>query len=66
MTTQIVYSKKFNKHNNKGHPENAKRLKIMMEYLKKTNFYKDIDIVEPEILPEKRTNQRLRRFTIIR
>ncbi len=54
MATQIVYSDKFKKHDNKGHPENAKRIKIMMDYLKKTTFYKDIDIVEPKILPEKK------------
>lgn len=54
MTTQIIYSDKFNKHNNKGHPENAKRLKIMMNSLKKTKFYKDIDIVETELLSEKK------------
>ena len=54
MTTRIIYSDKFNNHNNKGHPENAQRLKIMMESLKKTKLYKDVDIVEPEILSEKK------------
>ena len=54
MVTQIIYSDKFKKHDNKGHPENSKRLKVMMDSLKKTDLYKDIEIVEPKILPEKK------------
>lgn len=52
MTTQIVYSDEFSKHNNPGHPENAERLHVMMKEIKKAPFYKDIEFVKPVILPE--------------
>ncbi len=53
MTTQIVFSEEFSKHNSIGHPENAERLNVMMEEIKKTPFYKDLEIIKPEMLPEK-------------
>ena len=34
MTTQIVYSEEFSKHNNMSHPENASRLHVMMDEIK--------------------------------
>jgi len=52
MTTQIVYSEEFNKHNNMNHPENAERLNVMVEEIKKLSFYKDLEFVKPKILPE--------------
>jgi len=52
MTTQIVYSDEFSKHNNTGHPENAERLHVMMKEIKKAPFYKDLEFIKPEILPE--------------
>ena len=52
MTTQIVYSKEFLKHDNAAHPENAQRLFIMINEIKKAPFYKKLEFVEPEILPE--------------
>jgi len=52
MTTNIVYSKEFDKHDNIGHPENAKRLQIMINELRKTSFYNELNVIEPEILPE--------------
>jgi len=52
MTTNIVYSKEFDKHDNIGHPENARRLQVMVGELRKTSFYNELGIVEPEILPE--------------
>jgi acetoin utilization deacetylase AcuC-like enzyme len=52
MKTQIVYSKEFDKHDNSGHPENARRLSVMLEEFKKSGFSDDIEIVKPEILPE--------------
>ena len=52
MATQIVYSDEFNKHNSVGHPENAKRLVVMIDEIKKSSFYNDLEIVKPEILPE--------------
>jgi len=53
MSTQIVFSEEFSKHNNIGHPENAERLFVMLEEIKKTPFYKDLKIIKPEMLPEK-------------
>ncbi|MDH7506468.1 MAG: histone deacetylase [Candidatus Thermoplasmatota archaeon] len=53
MVTKIVYSKQFNKHDNPGHPENAKRLNVMLDEIKKSPFYEDLEFVEPEILSEK-------------
>jgi len=53
MTTQIVYSKEFLKHDNAAHPENAQRLVVMMNEIKKAPFYKELEFVEPELLPEK-------------
>jgi acetoin utilization deacetylase AcuC-like enzyme len=52
MSTQIVFSEEFNKHNNFGHPENAERLKVILEEIKKTSFFKELKFVKPEILPE--------------
>jgi len=55
MVTQIIYSKKFDLHNNIRHPENNSRTTIMMSELKKAPFYEKLDIIEPEeILPEKK------------
>jgi len=53
MTTQIIFSEEFSRHNNTGHPENAERLHVMIEEIKKAPFYKDLEFVKPEILPEK-------------
>ena len=52
MTTQIVYSEEYLKHDNPSHPENAQRLVSMINEIKKTPFYDEIDFVEPELLPE--------------
>ena len=51
MSTQIIYSEEFKKHDNPGHPENANRLDYMLDELRKTDFYKDLDFVLPEKLP---------------
>jgi acetoin utilization deacetylase AcuC-like enzyme len=53
MKTQIVYSEEFGKHNNMSHPENAQRLHVMMEELKNAPFFNKLEIIKPEILPEK-------------
>jgi acetoin utilization deacetylase AcuC-like enzyme len=52
MTTQVVHSDEFQKHNNSGHPENAQRLVVMMDEIKKAPFYKKLEFITPEILPE--------------
>ncbi len=53
MKTQIIYSEKFARHNNLGHPENAQRLTVMMDEIKEAPFYNDLEFIEPELLPEK-------------
>jgi acetoin utilization deacetylase AcuC-like enzyme len=53
MATQIVFSEEFSKHNNRGHPENAERLYVMMREIKKSPFYNELEFIEPELLPEK-------------
>ncbi|PNX45418.1 MAG: histone deacetylase, partial [Thermoplasmata archaeon M8B2D] len=53
MTTQIVYSEEFNKHNNPGHPENAQRLNAMINEINKSAIKSKLDFIKPEILPEK-------------
>jgi acetoin utilization deacetylase AcuC-like enzyme len=52
MTTQIVYSEEFSKHNNIGHPENAQRLSVMISEIRNAPFYKELEFLEPEILTE--------------
>ena len=52
MTTQIVYSEEFLKHNEPRHPENAQRLIVMLDEIQKTPFYKKLKFIEPEILKE--------------
>jgi acetoin utilization deacetylase AcuC-like enzyme len=53
MTTQIVFSEEFNKHDTADHPENADRLYVMLDALEQAPFYKQIDFIEPELLEEK-------------
>jgi acetoin utilization deacetylase AcuC-like enzyme len=52
MTTQIAYSEAFQKHNNPAHPENAQRLRVMMEELRKAPFFDDLIFIEPTLLKE--------------
>ena len=52
MTTQIVYSDEFHKHDSRGHPENAERLKVMMDVIQKSPIFKELEFIEPKILPE--------------
>jgi len=52
MTTQIAYSKDFNKHDNAGHPENAKRLQAMLSELQNTSFFDELDFFEPDFIDE--------------
>jgi acetoin utilization deacetylase AcuC-like enzyme len=53
MTTQVVYSEEFSKHNNMNHPENASRLHVMMDEIKNTPFYNELKFIKPENLLEK-------------
>jgi len=53
MKTQIIYSDDFSKHDISGHPENAQRIKAMLNELYNAPIYKDLIIVKPDILPEK-------------
>lgn len=52
MTTELVYSSAFHKHNNTGHPENAQRLTVMMDAVRQSPLADKITLVEPHILPE--------------
>ena len=54
MSTSIIFTQDFNKHNTPGHPENAERLNVMVQELKAASFYKELKIVKPEILAETR------------
>jgi acetoin utilization deacetylase AcuC-like enzyme len=53
MTTQIIFSDEFNKHDTADHPENADRLYVMLDALEQAPFYKKLQFIEPEMLPEK-------------
>jgi len=53
MTTHIVFSDEFHKHDTADHPENADRLYVMLDALEQTPFYKQVRFVEPVLLPEK-------------
>lgn len=53
MTTQIVYSDNFNKHDIQGHPENSQRLYVLIEEIKKTSYYSNLEFIKPEILSER-------------
>ena len=52
MKTQIAYSKDFNKHDNADHPENAKRLQVMMREIQNASFYDKLDFFEPDLISE--------------
>ncbi|RLF56486.1 MAG: histone deacetylase, partial [Thermoplasmata archaeon] len=52
MTTHIVYSKEFHKHDNVDHLENARRLDAILNEIKQSSFSDDLVFVEPEMLPE--------------
>jgi acetoin utilization deacetylase AcuC-like enzyme len=53
MVTKIAYSSDFAKHNSSGHPENARRLRLMMDEIQKSPFYQELEFVDPDPLPEK-------------
>lgn len=52
MKTQIAHSKDFNKHDNADHPENAKRLQVMMREIQNASFYDKLDFFEPDLIGE--------------
>ena len=52
MTTQIAYSNDFSRHDNAGHPENAKRLHVMLNEMRNTSFYDELDFLEPDLISE--------------
>jgi len=53
MTTQIVFSDEFNKHDTADHPENADRLYVMLDALEQTPFYNTLQFIQPEMISEK-------------
>lgn len=52
MTTQIAYSNDFSRHDNAHHPENAKRLHVMLNEMRNTSFYDELDFFEPDLISE--------------
>jgi len=52
MVTELIYSKQFHKHNSASHPENEKRLTIMMNAIQQSNLLQDLKIIEPSIMEE--------------
>jgi len=52
MTTQIAYSNDFSRHDNAGHPENAERLHVMLNEMRNTSFYDELDFFEPDLISE--------------
>jgi len=52
MGTQIVYSQEYAKHNDASHPENARRLFSIIDEIKKTSFYNELEFVKPKMLLE--------------
>jgi acetoin utilization deacetylase AcuC-like enzyme len=53
MSTQTVYSNEFSKHDNRSHPENAERLKVILDEISKSSINNEVEFIEPELLPEK-------------
>lgn len=52
MSTNIVYSEEYRKHDDPSHPENSRRLLAMIEDLKKASFYEELKFVKPDIISE--------------
>jgi acetoin utilization deacetylase AcuC-like enzyme len=52
MTTQVVFSDEFSKHDTADHPENADRLYVMLDAVEQSPFYKKLKFVNPVVLPE--------------
>ena len=52
MTTQIGYSEEFSKHDDLSHPENANRLRVMMSELEQSQFYKELEFIQPELISD--------------
>ena len=52
MKTQLLYSNEFQSHDDITHPENAKRLVVMMQEIKKSPFFEKIEIIQPTLLDE--------------
>lgn len=53
MTTQLAYSDDFAKHDNISHPENAQRLEVLIQEIKQSPFYQELEIFEPNLIKEK-------------
>ena len=56
MTTQIVYSEDFLRHDDPSHPENAKRLTSIIKEIKKAPFHEKLQFISPKIVPENALN----------
>ena len=52
MTTQIVFSDEFAKHDTANHPENADRLYVLLDALEQAPFYKQLEFIQPDMISE--------------
>ena len=52
MTTQLLYSKEFLKHDTPTHPENAQRLEAIMQEIQVSPIYKHLEIIQPEFISD--------------
>lgn len=52
MTTQVIYSKEFLKHDDPSHPENARRLEVILETIKRNSFEQYFTMIEPHPIDE--------------
>ena len=53
MTTQVTFSAAFDAHDTPDHPENADRTAVMVDELSLSPLSADVEMVSPEILPER-------------
>ena len=48
MVTAIAYSSRYLEHNQSSHPENAERLKVIVDYIKNSRLSKKVDFINPK------------------
>lgn len=52
MKTLVVFSKKFDRHNNPDHPENSDRTTVMLTDIENAPFTNNIDFLDSEMISE--------------
>jgi acetoin utilization deacetylase AcuC-like enzyme len=53
MSTKIIYSNKYHRHDNPSHPENARRLDAIINEIRNSRLTNKIEFIEPSMLSEK-------------